>query len=173
MLVQDLALIALAPLRPLGRAAARGVDELAAAAVNHMLTSAATEALIFRTLERPELERLIVLALDSPATDRIVRRVLASPGVELAITRVLESELLDATTARFLESEEFERLIERIARGPELRAAVAAQSAGLADMVAEEVRGRSVAADDTAERLAHSLIPRRWRHEPQPGAAGT
>lgn len=148
-------------------------DDLAAAIVERALTSPATELLISRTLERPELERLIVLALDSPATDRIVRSVLAAPGVELAITRVLESELLDATTARFLESEEIERVIERIAHGPELRAAVAAQSAGLADMVAEEIRGRSVAADDTAERLARSLVPRRWRHGPPAGAAGT
>lgn len=147
-------------------------DHIAAAVVERAITSSATEALISRTLERPELERLIVLALDSPATDRIVRRVLEAPGVELAITRVLESELLDATTARFLESEEIERVIERIAHGPELRSAVAAQSAGLADLVAEEIRGRSAAADETAERLARSLIPRRWRHGPPAGAAG-
>jgi hypothetical protein len=99
--------------------------------------------------------------------------VLATPGVELAITRVLEGELLDAVTARFLASEEIERVIERIAYGPELRAAVAAQSAGLADMVAEEVRGRSVSADDTAERLARSLLPRRWRHGPPRRAHAT
>jgi hypothetical protein len=148
-------------------------DRIAATVVERALTSAATEALISRTLERPELERLIVLALDSPATDRIVCRVLAAPGVELAVTRVLESELLDATTARFLESDEIERVIDRIAHGPELRAAVAAQSAGLADLVAGEIRGRSAAADETAERLAQSLIPRRWRHGPPAGAAGT
>ena len=64
-------------------------------------------------------------------------------------------------------------MIARIAEGPELRAAVAAQSAGLADMVAEEIRDRSVAADDSAERLARSLIPRRWRHGPPAGAPGT
>jgi len=151
----------------------RRLDDLAAAIVDHFLTSPATERLISRTLERPELERLIVLALDSPATDRIVQRVLATPGVELAITRVLESELLEAATARFLESDEFERLIARIAEGPELRAAVAAQSAGLADMVAQEVRGRSFAADDTAERMARSLVPRRWRHGPPASAPGT
>lgn len=148
-------------------------DRIAGAVVDHSLTSLETEQLISRTLERPELERLIVLALDSPATDRIVQCVLAAPGVELAITRVLESELLDAATARFLDSEEIERVIARIAEGPELRAAVAAQSAGLADMVADEIRGRSAAADETAERLARSLVPRRWRHGPPAGAAGT
>ena len=148
-------------------------DHIAAAVVERAITSSATEVLISRTLERPELERLIVLAVDSPAMDRIIRRVLAAPGVELAITRVLESELLDATTARFLESEEIERVIERIAHGPELRSAVAAQSAGLADLVAEEIRGRSAVADEAAERLARSLIPRRWRHGPPAGAAGT
>ena len=147
-------------------------DRVAAIVVERALTSAETEELISRTLERPELERLIVLALDSPATDRIVRRVLASPGVELAVRRVLESELLDAATVRFLESGEFEQVIERIAQGPELRAAVAAQSAGLADLVAGEVRDRSVSADDTAERIAKSLVPRRWRRGGPAGAAG-
>lgn len=159
--------------RGLIESALRRLDEVAAVVVDHFLTSPETERLISRTLERPELERLIVIALDSPATDRLVQRVLATPGVELAITRVLESELLDAATARFLESEEIERVIARIAEGPELRAAVAAQSAGLADMVAEEIRDRSVGADDTAERLARSLIPRRWRHGPPAGAPGT
>lgn len=147
-------------------------DRVAAMVVERALTSPQTEELVSRTLERPELERLIVVALDSPATDRIVRRVLAAPGVELAMTRVLESELLDAATARFLESEEIERVIERIAHGPELRAAVAAQSAGLADLVAEEVRGRSRSGDDVAERLARSLVPKRWRHGGPAGAAG-
>ena len=125
----------------------RRIDELTAAIVDRALTSPATEELISRTLARPELERLVGLALDS--------------------------ELVDAATARFLESDEIERVIARIAEGPELRAAVAAQSAGLADMVAEEVRGRSVAADDTAERFARSLLPRRRRHGPPAGAAGT
>jgi hypothetical protein len=148
-------------------------DRVAAMVVERALTSPQTEELISRTLERPELEHLIVVALDSPATDRIVRCVLAAPGVELAVTRVLESELLDAATARFLESDEVERVIERIAQGPELRAAVAAQSFGLADQVADEVRGRSRSADDVAERLARSLVPKRWRHGGPAGAADT
>ena len=101
-----------------------------------------------------------------------MRSVLAAPGVELAVTRVLESELLDAATARFLEGEEIERVIERIAQGPELRAAVAAQSFGLADQVADQVRGRSRSGDDVAERLARSLVPKRWRHGGPAGAAG-
>lgn len=147
-------------------------DRIAAMVVERALTSPQTEELVSRTLERPELERLIVVALDSPATDRIVRSVLAAPGVELAVTRVLESELLDAATARFLEGEEIERVIERIAQGPELRAAVAAQSFGLADQVADQVRGRSRSGDDVAERLARSLVPKRWRHGGPAGAAG-
>ena len=147
-------------------------DRIAAMVVERALTSPQTEELVSRTLERPELERLIVVALDSPATDRIVRSVLSAPGVELAVTRVLESELLDAATARFLEGDEFERVIERIAQGPELRAAVAAQSFGLADQVADEVRGRSRSGDDVAERLARSLVPKRWRHGGPAGAAG-
>jgi hypothetical protein len=163
--------LAFVPLRPLSR-----VGPVRRYATQHATALAASGAVVERRLlDRADqlAEHLIVRAVDSPATDRIVRSVLAAPGVELAITRVLESELLDATTVRFLQSEEIEQVIERIAHGPELRAAVAAQSAGLADMVAEEVRGRSTAADETAERLARSMIPRRWRHAPPAGAAGT
>jgi hypothetical protein len=128
---------------------------------------AARERLLIGTLERPEVERLIVRALDSPATDRIVQRVLQSPGVERAIVRVLDSELLLESTERALRSQELRRVVEWIANSREVREAVLNQSAGLADVVGREVRGRSANADDRAERLARSVLrrPRRGGDE--------
>jgi hypothetical protein len=129
---------------------------------------AARERLVIGTLERPELERLIAAALDSPATDRIVQRVLQSPGVERAIVTVLESELLLESTERALRSEEIRLVLEWVAESPEIRKAVFQQSAGLADVVGHEVRGRSAHADDAAERLARGFLRRRPRSDDGP-----
>jgi hypothetical protein len=115
-----------------------------------------------------ELERLIAAALDSPATDRIVQRVLHSPGVERAIVTVLESELLLESTERALRSEEIGLVLAWIADSPEIRRAVFQQSAGLADVVGEEVRGRSANADDAAERFARRVLRRRPRSDAGP-----
>jgi hypothetical protein len=130
----------------------------------------ARERLVIGTLERPELERLLAAALDSPAMDRIVQRVLQSPGVERAVVQVLESELLLESTERALRSEEVRRVVEWIANNREISAAVFQQSAGLADVVGRQVRGRSATADDAAERLARRLL-RRDRHSD--GASGS
>jgi hypothetical protein len=115
-----------------------------------------------------ELERLIAAALDSPATDRIVQRVLQSPGVERAIVTVLESELLLESTERALRSEEIGLVLAWIADSPEIRRAVFQQSAGLADVVEEEVRARSANADDAAERFARALLRRPPRRDDRP-----
>jgi hypothetical protein len=77
------------------------------------------------------------------------------------VRRSLESELMRATTEQLLDSEEMTRIVERVANSPELRSAVAAQSVGLADEVAEQVRVRAAAGDDVAERLARRLLRRR------------
>jgi hypothetical protein len=127
-------------------------EEVADRIITQVLASDDAERLLAKSLEGPELERLVVVALDSPATDRIVQRV-------------LESDLVFATTERVLESAELQRVVEHIATSPEVRNAIAQQSLGLADVVAGEVRTRSVSGDDTAERLARSILRRRSRDD--------
>jgi hypothetical protein len=141
-----------APMSPARRTIEREVAGLAARGRRE-------EGDLRRRLE-VELERLIAAALDSPATDRIVQRVLQSPGVERAVVTVLDSELLLESTERALRGEEIRLVVERIANSPEVRDAVLRQSAGLADVVGREVRGRSANADDAAERLVRSLLRR-------------
>jgi hypothetical protein len=140
-------------------------EEVADRIIAQVLSSDDAERLLAASLEGPELERLVVVALESPATDRIVQRVLASPGMERAVLRVLDSDLVFATTERVLESAELQRVVEHIANSPEVRTAIAQQSLGLADVVAGEVRTRSASGDDTAERLARSILRRRSRAE--------
>ena len=135
------------------------IDQLVAA----LAEARVIERIVERLLDEEVAERIVVVALESPTIDRIVERVLESPSVERAIERVLESSLVSATTERVLVSAELQRVVERIANSPEVRNAIAQQSFGLADVVAQEVRSRSVTGDETAERIARSVLRRRPR----------
>ena len=149
-----------APLSPARRTVEREITGLAA--------RGRRDERELRSRLEAELERLIAAALDSPATDRIVQQVLQSPGVERAIVTVLESELLLESTERALRSEEIGLVLAWIADSPEIRRAVFQQSAGLADVVEGEVRGRSANADDAVERFARSVLRRRLRSDDGP-----
>jgi hypothetical protein len=101
--------------------------------------------------------------LESPLTEELLMRALESPGLERLLVRVLDSRLLLDLTDRVLRSREMEQLIGHIASSPELRAALAAQSTGLADELAAGVRRRTAAMDDVAERTV-----RGWLRRPRP-----
>jgi hypothetical protein len=60
-------------------------------------------------------------------------------------------------------SEEMQRVIAHIASSPELRTAMAEQSAGLAEEMVAGVRQRTVSLDDVAERTV-----RGWLRRPRP-----
>jgi hypothetical protein len=127
---------------PLGapwRAIAPGLAESGAA--TRRRAQAEAEAALKRALEResPRLERLLVLVLDS--------------------------RLLLELSDRVIRSQEMQQLIGQIASSPELRAALAAQSTGLADEMAAGVRRRTATMDDVAERTVRSWL-RRPRPEP-------
>src|SRR3954451_15946880 len=116
-------------------------------------------------LERSVTDRAAAVAVDYDLLDR----VLASPEVEAFIVRVMQSTLVDDLTDQVLASEELQRVVEHVAQSEEVRRALRAQSAGLADEVAGEMRTRSAAADDAAERFARRLLRRR---RPRPGPLG-
>jgi len=81
------------------------------------------------------------------------------------IARVMDSRMIDELTARLLESEELRLILDYVTRSPELRAALAHQTAGIAEDVAVSVRSHTVVADDAAERFARALFRRRRRPE--------
>lgn len=118
------------------------------AALAESLAVQAAERVIDRLLTSPEVERLVVETLQRPELERLVRQS-------------LESELARTTMDQLLDSEEMALILERVANSPEVRSAIAAQSIGLADEVADQVRVRATAGDDIAERLARRLLRRR------------
>jgi uncharacterized RDD family membrane protein YckC len=99
------------------------------------------------------VERAVARVLDGPALDEAVRRALESPAVEQAWERLLASD-------------EAQRLVERIAEAPEIRAAIAAQSAGLLGDIAFQVRRVARRLDDGTERVVRRVLFRRQRSEP-------
>jgi hypothetical protein len=114
-----------------------------------------------RLLTSGAFDRIVTVLINHPATEALVASALDEPGIDRLITRVMESHLIDELTTQLLASEEMQLVVEYVIRSPELRAALAHQTAGLADDVAVGVRSRTFAADTVAERFARALIRRR------------
>jgi len=92
-------------------------------------------------------------------------------AVERAVVEALDSETVDRIWARMLASDETQRLIERIAEAPELRAAIASQSVGVFEDLAQQARGVARRLDGAIERPAR-FIGRRGRRAEAPVQAG-
>ncbi|MGH2591000.1 MAG: RDD family protein, partial [Actinomycetota bacterium] len=110
-------------------------------------------------------EEAIVRAVESEAMERALARVLDGPVVDRAVKRALESEAVDQAWERLLASEEAQKLVERIAEAPEIRAAIASQSAGLLEDIARQVRAVARRLDDGVERVVRAVLFRRRRTE--------
>ena len=138
-------------------AAAAGIDEA---------VERTTEEAIVRALESPAVERAIVRVLESEAAQEALERTLSSPAVERAAVKVLDSELVDHVWDHLLASDEAQKLVERIAEAPEVRAAIAAQGVGLISDLGRQVRGVTQRLDDGLERLVRRLLGKPERTAP-------
>jgi uncharacterized RDD family membrane protein YckC len=139
------------PARIFGRGA-RGAGQFAEVAGIDRAIEQATEYAIVRAVESEAMERALARVLDGPVVDR-------------AVKRALESEAVDQAWERLLASDEAQRLVERIAEAPEIRAAIASQSAGLLEDIARQVRGVARRLDDAVENLVRRVLFRRRRSE--------
>jgi uncharacterized RDD family membrane protein YckC len=74
--------------------------------------------------------------------------------------KVLDSELVDVVWDRLLASDEAQKLIERIAEAPELRAAIAAQGVGFLSDIGRRVRQIAGRFDLVLERVVRRLVGR-------------
>ncbi len=130
---------------------------------DQIANSGAADELVERLLSSGAFDNVGTVVIDHPATEAAIASALDAPGMERLIARVMDSHMVDEVVARLLESDEMPLILDYVTRSPELRAALAHQTAGLAGEVAVGMRTRTVAADDTAERLARSLFRRRRR----------
>jgi hypothetical protein len=162
-----------------------------------LLTSPQADAALRRLLDGPAIDRIVVAlvearviervtaeliaaevparvvtqALEAGVLDEVVTRALADDSVERTVesllTRWFEGPLYDDVVNRVLASAELWRLVDEIAHSPEVMEAITAGSASLAGEVADQVRRRTIVADDVAERLTRKVLRRSARKEQQ------
>jgi uncharacterized RDD family membrane protein YckC len=126
----------------------------------------AVEEAIVRAVESPAVERALVRVLQGPAVEEAMRGALESPAVERALIDAIDSRLVDTVWQRLLASDEAQKLVERIAQAPEVRAAIASQGVGFLDDIRREIGKVARRIDGAIERVIRRLTWRKQRTEP-------
>lgn len=133
-----------------------------AAGIDRAVEAAAEEALV-AAVESEAVERALARVLQGPLVEEAVHGALESEAVKQALIEALDSELVDEVWRRLLASDEAQRLVERIAEAPELRAAIGAQGVGLIEDVGHTIGKVTRRLDGAVERIARRIFfrPRR------------
>jgi uncharacterized RDD family membrane protein YckC len=128
---------------------ARGAERVAhATGVDRALDQAVEEALV-RALRSPAIGRAIERAIEDNAATVELR----SDDIAQAVKRALESTVAEEVWIEVLASDQAQRLVERVADAPEVRAAIAAQGAGLITDIGVRLTKITEALDDAMERV--------------------
>lgn len=146
-----------------GMRSARSVTK--AAGIDRAVESAAEEAMV-AAVESEAVERAISRVLQGPAVEEAMNSALESDAVKRALIDALDSELVDEVWRRLLASDEAQRLVERIAEAPEIRAAISAQSVGMIEDIGHTIGNGTRRLDGVLERVVRRIFFRRRRTEP-------
>jgi hypothetical protein len=136
-----------------------------AAGIDRAVEAAAEEAMV-AAVESEAVERALVRVLQGPLVEEAARGALESDTVKQALVEALDSEMVDEVWRRLLASEEAQRLVERIAEAPELRAAISAQSVGFIEDVGHTIGDVTRRLDGVVERVVRRVLFRKRRTEP-------
>jgi uncharacterized RDD family membrane protein YckC len=136
-----------------------------ATGVERAVQSAAEEAMV-AAVESEAVERALVRVLQGPLVEEAVNGALESESVKRALIEALDSEMVDEVWRRLLASEEAQRLVERIAEAPELRAAISAQSVGFIEDIGHTIANSTRRLDGVVERVARRILFRTPRPAP-------
>jgi uncharacterized RDD family membrane protein YckC len=143
------------PVARLLTAGAKGAERVAhATGVDRALDQAVEEALV-RALRSPAIARAIERAIEENAANVELR----SDDIALVVRRALESKVAEEVWIEVLASEQAQRLVERVADAPEVRAAITAQGAGLITDIGVRLTKITEALDDALERLVRPRDP--------------
>jgi uncharacterized RDD family membrane protein YckC len=147
-------------------AGVRGARDVGkATGLDRAVETAAEEAMV-AAVESEAVERAIARVLKGPIVEEAMNSALASDAVKNALVEALDSELVDEVWRRLLASEEAQRLVERIAEAPEIRAAISAQSVGMIEDVGHTIGNATRRLDGALERVARRIVLRKRRTEP-------
>ncbi|HSR94886.1 MAG TPA: RDD family protein [Solirubrobacterales bacterium] len=136
-----------------------------ATGVDRAIEAAAEEAMV-AAVESEAVERALVRVLQGPLIEEAARGALESDTVRQALVEALDSEMVDEVWRRLLASQEAQRLVERIAEAPELRAAISAQSVGFIEDVGHTIGDVTRRLDGVIESVVRRLVFRKRRSEP-------
>lgn len=144
----------------------RGARELGrATGIDRAVESAAEEAMV-AAVESEAVERALSRVLNGPLIEDAVHGALESEAVKRALIDALDSETVDEVWRHLLASEEAQRLVERIAEAPEIRAAISAQSVGFIEDIGHTIGGTTRRIDGVIESGARRATFRKRRSEP-------
>lgn len=146
-----------------GVRSARSVGK--ATGIDQAIEAAAEEAMV-AAVESEAVERALARVLRGPAVEEAMNSALESDAVKRALVEALDSELVDEVWRQLLASDEAQRLVERIAEAPEIRAAISAQSMGLIEDVGHTIGNGTRRLDDVLERVVRRIFFRKRRVEP-------
>ncbi len=143
---------------------ARGAERVAHVAGVDRAVDQAVEEAVVRALRSPAIRRALERAVQETAAANAADE---AADLTLLVRRTLESDAADQIWAEVLASEQFQQLVERIASAPEIRTAIAAQSAGLITDLGVRLTKVTEALDDAMERVV-----RRGHTETETNQAG-
>ncbi len=146
-----------------GVRSARSVGK--AAGIDRAVESATEEAIV-AAIESEAVERAMVRVLQGPLVEEAVSGALESETLKRSLVEALDSEMVDEVWRRMLASEETQRLVERIAEAPEIRAAISAQSVGFIEDIGYTIGNATRRLDGIVERVLRRVFFRRQRTEP-------
>lgn len=146
-----------------GVRSARSVGK--ATGLDQAIESAAEEAMV-AAVESEAVERAIARVLRGPVVEEAMNNALESDAVKRALIEALDSELVDEVWRRLLASDETQRLVERIAEAPEIRAAISAQSMGMIEDVGHTIGNGTRRLDGALERVVRRIFFRKRRAVP-------
>jgi uncharacterized RDD family membrane protein YckC len=147
-------------------AGVRGARDVGkATGIDQAIEAAAEEAMV-AAVESEAVERAIARVLKGPVVEEAMNSALESDAVKNALVDALDSELVDEVWRRLLASDEAQRLVERIAEAPEIRAAISAQSMGMIEDVGHTIGNGTRHADGGVERVVRRIFFRKRRTEP-------
>ena len=147
-------------------AGVRGVREVGkATGVDRAVQAAAEEAMV-AAVESEAVERALVRVLKGPVVEEAVNGALESETVKQALIDAIDSDMIDEVWRRFLASDETQRLVERIAEAPEIRAAISAQSVGFIEDIGRTIGDATRRVDTALERIMRKIFFRPQRTGP-------
>jgi uncharacterized RDD family membrane protein YckC len=136
-----------------------------ATGIDRAVEAAAEEAMV-AAVESEAVERALRRVLQGPMVEEAVHGALESETVKRALIDALDSEMVDEVWRRLLASDEAQRLVERIAEAPEIRAAISAQSVGFIQDIGHTIGDVTRRIDGVVESGARRATFRKRRSEP-------